>query len=399
MKAIIYSLLITTCVVSFACKKKSEDEPPQPQPDSPNVPADTTMITISADDPLIQYFGRIDFSNPKAPSYAYPGVSIRAKFQGPAIDVIIKDYGTGTASTTNFYQVIIDGVVQSTLRVNSTDTLYNISRTLSDSEHTIELFKRTEASVGKSSFKGLRIRKNKSLLPLPPKPTRKIEFIGNSITCGYGNEVSIPAPPSGNPNTGFNSVNENNYKAWGAITARALNAQYMCIAYSGRGLYRNNTGSTSQTMPLIYDRIFPDQASPLWTYSNYTPDVIVIGLGTNDFAPEAWATPNMLDSASFVNTYIAFIQTLRTHYPDAHIICVVSNAVSDYWPVGMKVRTRFKNYIQAVDTYFSADAKVHQLELPTQLPPYGEDWHPSAAEHQNMANLLIPFIKNITGWQ
>jgi len=390
------------CILSFlfliqSCKKKKTDEVVPPAVEEPT-PVDTTMILVRANDPLIQYSGRIDYTNAFAPTYAYPGISIKARFQGPAVDVIIKDFGIGGATTTNYYEIIIDNIVQTPLKVNNTDTLYYITRSLTDAEHTIEVFKRTESSVGKSSFKGLRIRTGKTLLTLPEKPTRKIEFIGNSLTCGYGNEVSIAAPPAGNPNTGFHSVNENNYKAFGAITSRTLNAQYMCTAYSGRGMYRNNTGATTGTVPQFYGRIFPDAATPTWTPSLYVPDVVVICVGTNDFAPEAWATPSMLDSASFVDTYTSFVQTVRGNYPDAHIICVVPNSVSDYYPVGMKTRTRFTNYINAIDNNFSSDSKVHKMSINSQLPPYGEDYHPSAAEHQNMANVLVPFIKGVTGW-
>lgn len=387
----IIPFLSLSLFILVSCKKRQSDIP---DPSVPVTPVDTTMVVIQANDPLIQYMGRIDYTVATAPTYSFPGVTIKAGFHGPAIDVIIKDYGVGGATTTNYYEVLIDGIIQNPLQVKASDTLYVLARNLTDSDHTIELVKRTEAVVGKSSFKGFRLRTGNTLHSLPSLPNRKIEFIGNSLTCGYGNEVSITS----NPNTGFHSVNENNYKAWGAITCRTLNAQYMCTAYSGRGLYRNNTGSTTGTLPLIYNRIHPDFAAPTWTLANYTPDVIVISLGTNDLAPEAWGSPSALDSASFVDTYISFIQTLRTNNANAEIICIVSNAISDYYPVGMKWKTRMINYIQAVDDYFVADPKVHKLVLNTQNSPYGEDYHPSAVEHQNMANQLVPLIQSITGW-
>jgi lysophospholipase L1-like esterase len=394
----ILACLLLGIFICFSCKKRLSDIPDPTMAIPTPTPIDTSMVVVKADNPLIHYMGRIDYTIATAPVYSYPGVTIKATFSGPAIDVIIKDYGTGGTTTTNYYAVLIDGLVQSPLRVNSTDTLYLLARNLTDANHTIELVKRTEASVGRSSFKGFRLRTGNTLLTATALPTRKIEFIGNSLTCGYGNELSIAGPPSGNPNTGFHSVNENNYKAWGAITCRTLNAQYMCTAYSGRGLYRNNTGSTTGTLPLIYDRIHPDLTAPLWTLSNYTPDVIVISLGTNDLAPEAWGVASPLDSASFVNTYISFIQTLRSNNANAEIICVVSNALSDFYPAGMKWKTRMTNYIQAVDDYFVLDTKVHKLVLNTQNSPYGEDYHPSALEHQNMANQLVPLIQTVTGW-
>jgi lysophospholipase L1-like esterase len=389
-------LLLLPCLFSIAasCKKKEKVNP-----DDNTTAADTSMIYYAADNSFIQYTGRIDFSNPAKPSFSYPGISIKAKFQGSAIDIVMKDFGSGGDQGTNYYHILIDGALYKVLQVNNTDTLYTAARGLSDGDHTIEVFKRTEASVGRSQFWGFRIRKNKNLLALPSKPERKIEFIGDSFTCGYGNEVSIPNP-GGNPNTGFHSVNENNYSAWGAIVCRNFDAQYHCTAYSGRGLYRNNTGATTETMPLIYTRTLPNSTNPTWNTSDYIPDLIVIHLGTNDFFPESWGTPSMVDSAQFVSTYINFVSTLRGYYPSAHIICVVPNSLSNWWPVGFNSLTRIKSYIDAtVDHHLGlGDNKVHYFELTTQTSPYGEDWHPSNATHLSMANQIKPFIQTIMGW-
>ncbi|MFL5728572.1 MAG: SGNH/GDSL hydrolase family protein [Cytophagaceae bacterium] len=390
------TLLLSILVIGSAllgCKKKKADEVTP-------TPVDTTMIQVKADNPNIQYMGRIDFSNTLAPAYSFPGVSIKAKFQGPAIDVVIKDNSVGGATTTNYYDILIDDVVTKVLMVNSTDTIYKAARNLTDAEHTIEIFKRTESNVGKSSFKGFLLRTGKALVSLPAQTSRRIEFIGDSFTCGYGDEASIAAPPTGDPNTGFHSINENNYTAWGAVTCRMLNAQYVCTAYSGRGMYRNNTGSTSGTIPNFYNKIHPDLSVPLWNTTNYIPDVAVIHLGTNDLAPEAWSSPSMLDSASFVNAYITFITTLRSNYPSAHFIVTLPNGITDYYPSGAKQLTRMTHYNHAIVDHFvnGGDTRVHYFALTTQNPPYGEDWHPSNATQLSMSNQIVPFIQTIMGW-
>ena len=69
--------------------------------------------TITANDAKIQYTGRIDYTNPLQPKYAYPSVSIKAKFNGTGITATIHDYGTGAAGTTNYYKVFIDDVIVS----------------------------------------------------------------------------------------------------------------------------------------------------------------------------------------------------------------------------------------------------------------------------------------------
>ncbi len=355
-----------------------------------------TGALIEADDANIMYTGRIDFSDPKAPSFSHPGIKIWTTFQGTSAYMIMEDEGSGTSTTTNYYNVIIDGGSPIVVEVNSQDTLYLLDSNLTNTSHTLEIHKRTESSVGKSTFKGLLLDDGQSTSTPEARPECKIEFIGNSITCGYGNEVTIDAPPAGDPNTGFNSINENNYIAYGSITARNLDMEYQAVAYSGRGVYRNNTGSTTGTLPEIYGRIFPDEVSgPAWSTSNYTPNVVVVNLGTNDFAPES--TGNDLDSASFVQAYTDFVNTLRGYYSDAHIICAIGPMMNDYYPAGKEHLTRIRSYVSGMVDDFnnSGDSQVHFIEFDPQTEPYGEDWHPSAATHQSMATELTTFINSI----
>jgi hypothetical protein len=351
---------------------------------------------ILADDPAIQYVGRIDFTNPKAPAFSFPGISIKAKFTGSKVSAVIKDFAAGTATSTNYYNVLIDDVVTMKLMVISSDTLYTLATGLSNTAHTIELVKRTESSVGKSSFYGFVIPgTGSSLLSLPALPSYKIEFIGDSWTCGYGDEVSTVSP-----NTGFHSTYEDNGRAWGYTVAKKFDAQYHSTSISGRGMYRNNSGTTTGVIPDEFDKIFPGQSLPLWNFSNYVPDLVVIHLGTNDFYPQSWGTPSMLDSASYVNKYIAFIDNLRTQYGSStKIICAFGNSISDWYPAGQNELTHWRNFINAVVGHFTGlgDNEVYKFELNLQNSPYGEDWHPTIVTHNQMANQIAPYITTITG--
>jgi hypothetical protein len=359
-----------------------------------SISAQALDFYIRADDPAIQYMGRIDFSNPKAPSFSFPGISIKAKFNSSSIKAVIKDFGAGGAQTTNYYNVLIDGQFIQKLAVRTADTLYTLATGLDASDHTVELVKRTESSVGKSSFLGFVIS-SEALLPLDPKPTFKMEFIGDSWTCGYGNEVS-----TNSPNTGFNSVNEDNMRAWGYTVAKKFSAQYHATSLSGRGLYRNNSGTTTGVVPDEFDKIIPGQSIPLWDFSTYIPDLVVIHLGTNDLFPETVSSTNLLDSTLFVNKYIAFVEDIRTQYgTDTKIICAFGNSKSDWWPENLKHLTRWRNYVAATVKHFNdaGDSKVYSFELTVQSAPYGEDWHPTIVTHNQMANQIAPFISTITG--
>ena len=231
--------------------------------------------------------------------------------------------------------------------------------------------------VGISSFSGFRIKGN-SLFALPKKPTKKIEFIGNSITCGYGNEGTKPTDK-------FRGSTENNYMAYGAITSRNLNAQYTAVCYSGIGVYRNYGGNRENTMPVIYDRIIPSIDNKKWNFKNYVPDVIVVDLGTNDF----YVKP---DSSLFVSAYENFIKLVRQKNPGTPIFCVLGPMMSGN---GWK---SIQQYISAMVIRFNkTDKNIHYFTL-TPCQGSGSDFHPSVAQQITAATELTNHLKSKMGW-
>lgn len=101
----------------------------------------------------------------------------------------------------------------------------------------------------------------------PMDYNRKMLFIGDSITVGYGVEGEDPCPYS--PST------ENVLHAYGALTASNFSSLYHAIAWSGRGVVRNygeneNT-SKSLTIPELYNRTLAtsNDSSLYWDPSNY----------------------------------------------------------------------------------------------------------------------------------
>ncbi|MDF2457002.1 MAG: acetylxylan esterase-related protein carbohydrate esterase family 2 protein [Cytophagaceae bacterium] len=355
-------------------------------------------VFFAANVPEIVYAGRIDVDDNKKPSFCHSGASIKTLFIGSSIQMILEDFSEGGERFTNYYTIIIDNKVVQTLEVQPGKHTYDLVSGLSKERHSVEIFKRTECMVGKSTFHGFKAPEG-TTLEKPIVKSHRIEFIGDSFTCGYGNEASIPAPPEGNPNTGFHSKNENHYLSFSAIVSRKLNTEYRCIAYSGRGMHRNNSGNDEGTLPKLYERVFPDDASsPLADLKKEIPDVIVIKLGANDFFPESRG--DLLDDVAFTQTFLTFVEKLRGYYPQAKIICLTGGSMSDTWPEGRNCLTRIQQDVQKVveSRKKAGDDQVYYFKLDQQTAPYGEDWHASIATHQRMAEQLTPFIKQITGW-
>ncbi len=348
------------------------------------------MILVTPSNEAIQYVGRIDQSSPKHVHFSYPGVSIKATFEGTAIEALFEDGGTGDAAHTNYFNVIIDQAPPIKLRLNPSQSKYSIASNLSKGTHTVELIKITESAVGACTFLGFKIEKGGQLLPFEKTNTMKMEFIGASLNCGYGIEKSYPVPPV---SSGFHSEHENNYLSHGAITARNLKADYVCTAYSGRGLMMNNTGATNGTIPELYDFVIPDLNTP-WMHKKYIPDIIVINLGTNDFAAEA-NNRGVVEEIKFKTTYVNFIKKIHDYYPNAAIICAVGCMMSDNYPAGKQHWTRIQAYVSDVvnDVKNNSNTKIYYLKFDTQKAPYGEDWHPTIKTQAEMAEVLTTFIK------
>jgi len=139
---------------------------------------------IPANHPDIQYFGRWDMIDPLHPKHSWPGVSLRIKFTGTQIGVRLED-------DVNYYNVTIDGEFYRVFHGNqSGESDYTLADGLKDTLHTLLFSKRNTSFDQIFSFSGFLLDDGRELLTPPPKPDRKIEFLGDSFTAAEGNEAT-----------------------------------------------------------------------------------------------------------------------------------------------------------------------------------------------------------------
>ncbi|MBN2802002.1 MAG: hypothetical protein JXR91_02790 [Deltaproteobacteria bacterium] len=359
------------------------------------------LKTVNPYNSYILYTGRINCSNPKELTFSLPAVTIKAGFTGTSIELLLKDFATiRTDATINHYQISIDDNAPFDLIPESTITNYPLAKNLSPGKHTIEIGKKSEglmsgdAVMGKGAFMGFKIDGDAALYKIPALPNT-MEFIGDSVTCGYGNEISVENPD----NYHFTTAKSNALLSYGAITAKRLNARYSAVAISGRGLIRNNEGFDAPLIPEIYLSTIPEDINDKeWDIKNYTPEVIVINLGTNDFS-EGIIESESLDAFSkrFTDAYITFVDRLRSYYPNAAIVIALGPMMSDFYPEGYDALTRAKKCVTDTADHFNkkGDNNVYKLFFDLQSGPYGEDWHPTVETHRQMSKTLIKFLKDI----
>lgn len=323
--------------------------------------------------PAVRFIGRTDASQAGQTRFAWSGSGVAFRFSGTDAAVEMDD-------PAHFFTLLVDGKLQPVLATASGKNKYTVAQGLPSGEHEVWLFRRTEASYGPTRFYGVDLGAGTLLAP-PAAAARKIEIIGDSITCGYGNEGA-------DQYCNFSADTENHYLTYGAIAARDLGADLVTVAWSGKGVIYNYGDDKTDPLPSLYDRAIPTDSASAWDFS-WQPDVVVINLGTNDFSTGGDPT-----DAEFTGAYQAFLAHLRGKYAQARIVALIPTLLS-----GSDLTTA-KSYIEkAVAARKAAgDAKVSALTLSFTQDGWGCDWHPSLKTHASMGAALSTELKALMGW-
>jgi hypothetical protein len=345
---------------------------------STNQDAGTSSTCPPLPDLGVRFVGRFDACDPKGVRYAWSGSGFVGRFQGTGISVRLSDFP-------NQHTVLIDGALTPTLKTTTGEKLYVLASGLADGEHTVEMYRRTEVTYSKTVVMGFEVEGSDAgdgQLLAPPEPhDRRIEVVGDSISCGYGIDYQTsPCPASAD--------NENHYLTYGAVLARSLGAELSTVACSGKGIYFNYNGSRIEPMPTIYDRVATDDNVHLWGFA-WQPHAVVINLGTNDYS-----TSHDPTDEQFQTSYLDFLAHIRLKYPQAHILCTVGPMLS-----GSDLTTARKNIAAVVATRQAAgDNNVKAYEMATPNPSPGCDSHPSIAKQAAMAGELEQELRATLGW-
>jgi hypothetical protein len=190
--------------------------------------------------------------------YSWPGVYFEGRVSGTGVGIVLNDSAAD-------YDVQVDGTTVATL-VTPGDTTHWING-LQNREHTVRLVKRNDTPGDTSTFGGFLAAPGGAVLSKPAARSRQIEFIGDSLTVGYGNlSTSRTCPGDQVKRTTNTDV------SYGALTARQLNADYQSNGYSGLGMVRNyNGGSPDVTYRTFYDRALLNVSGDVW--QNRAPGV------------------------------------------------------------------------------------------------------------------------------
>lgn len=274
--------------------------------------------------------------------------------------------------------------------VDQAEEVYDVFESDTPQTAIISIVKLSESPMSTVAIKEIRATGSK-ITPTPDKDLF-IEFIGDSITCGYG----IDDPDKDHH---FSTKTEDVTKAYAYKTAAALNADYSMVSFSGYGIisgYTNDKKVEAQTVPQFYTKLGFSWAAngsfaPAkvdWDFGKRQPDVIVLNLGTND---DSYTKTDAEKQEEYRAGYVEFIKKIRENNPDAKILCVL----------GIMGDRLFDKVQAAVDDYSkeTGDTNISAMRFTPQDPNdgYSADWHPSVTTHDKAAEKLAAEIKGLLG--
>lgn len=346
---------------------------------------------VSPSDTHIRYAGRISFANPERPAWNYPGIQIVAAFEGTSLRMLAKPrsgYFMAQIDQAEPFKVAFRG---------ERDSLVTLATALPDGRHLVRLMYVIEGYEFFPEFWGFVLDSGRRLVEAPAFPSRKIEFIGNSITCGYGNEGLCKEDH-------FDYATENHYYSYASIAARSLEAQHWVVARSGIGAYRNygepKSGSPGSCMPVQYEytgyawnpdlRKQPTFLGERWDFSRYQPDVVCINLGTNDLSTDNY------DLQLLKQGYQKLLQQVRRHNPQAKILFLTGSMLGGK---ELQLARQLLDEV-AAEARKAGDQEVYRFDLSPidDEAFYGNDYHPNVYEDEKMAAELTAYLRKLMGW-
>lgn len=273
--------------------------------------------------------------------------------------------------------------------VDQTNELYTVFESDEPQDVTVTFVKLSESPH--STFAVTDINVIGSPIKPTPNKDKLIEFVGDSITCGYGADDP-------DKSHSFSTKTEDVTKAYAYKTAQLLDVDYSMVSFSGYGIISGYSDGekkvSAQALPKYYTKLgYSWSPNGLFTPSDYDwdfskrqPDIVVINLGTND---DSYTLTHKDRQEEYSAAYTEFIKKVRENNPDAKIVCAL----------GIMGDRLFPYVEQAVENYTAetGDNNVSTFKFDVQQAAdgYSADWHPSVTTHDKAAAKFSEYLKTL----
>ena len=316
---------------------------------------------------------------------SFSASSVEFEFEGAFISARIRTDFAGDEINEGYAGAFVDGEFVKKIRLYKPEGEYEIFRSDVPKKAVIRLMRFSETNFGKVGI--ISFTTDGDIRPTKEK-LRKIEVIGDSISCGHGMEGQTLDP--------FKTETENPSKAYPMLLSKMLDADLSLVSWSGNGIVSHyippeNPVEYEKNEPLmpevyLYDDIagykFQGLDKPTkYDFNSFLPDIVVMNLGTND---QSYTLGDPEKIAYFGRELKKFLKFIREKRKNALIICA-------YGVMGQDLAEEENRVIAELN-----DKKTLFLKLNTQSVEEdgtGSNWHPNAVTHKKMADQIYAVIK------
>jgi len=340
-------------------------------------------VEIPATDSSLHYIGRYAFNFNNQAGFDWSGFSIKTQVCGATlVSLQIEDAYA-------MYYVYIDGFYSQTIHVNPNP---DAAISLPDKNcHNMTITKITEAANNFNSvslFSG--IVTNAASLEAHRGFTRKVEgakknrklvFVGDGMTCGYGVLSNVTDCVSPTADYGKEDVTH----SYVGYISTAFDAVSQVLCYTGKGVVHNKNDPnvmSDQPMPVFWNRTMALINNIYYDFSQFSASAVYINLGTNDFATAPYPTADQ-----FEDGYKGFIKTVKNSYPDVPIFIAC----------GPMADSSTCSYVKQVAKDEGAAFILMDQSLLTEEDE-GCDYFPNTSGSQKIADASIPVMAGVLGW-
>ena len=310
----------------------------------------------------INVYGRFDTIEGMLTLY-HSASGIEVEMVGDSLKILLHSTGK------SYMRVFVDGEKEGErLAVFEGENEYVLVSGIGAGRHSVRIVKATEESAAIWTVKALVAD---GFAEPPKKPSFKMEFIGDSITAGYG--------VLGQTHDTYSVDNSDSTKSYAYLTAQALDANYSIIGWSGI-CTKAYQFVPNLNMMQLYSQVSNRNITPY--EKGFDADVVIVNLGTNDTA-YLFSEKGKEYGEQFPIDYRLFLSMVRAKNPRAYIICLYGMMARDE-VIGEGIQTAIKAL---------GDKKIVYNPFTFASNFAGADGHPNEAAHKGFSEGLANYLQ------
>ena len=370
MKRILAALLSVLMVLSLVACSTPVDNAPETEPENVCAQRDYALHEVAD---KLKLMGRATVaSNGISSDHTASGIEFEAYIQG-------EFKFTVNCSADTYFTVFVDGQ-RLEQRFEAKGEFVDREIVVGDlgemALRNIRIVKQTEANNSVATLKNLEFYGY--LADKPKNKSLYIEFIGDSITAGYGNLWTKESPdPSNKSGT---AVYQDGTQTYAFMAAELLQADISVVSCSGIGIdkgYTNQNGNGYRMQDFYEMTSYTRSKTEAYDFENVrVPDLVVINLGTNDMSVGS----TEVDFKSGVRELIDFV---RTSY---------DRKVPIVWAYGMMSDGRYQWVADVIAELGGGAESLYMCELVRNKE--AGNGHPSLTAHNIASQQLTGYLIN-----